>query len=68
MTVNFYVHAGDLDQLNKLLKSKILDEKEYQIETFRSIDNAPDVIKNNLILVGINYEDFMRIEDFLIFQ
>ena len=65
MTVNFYVHAGDLDQLNKLLKSKILDEKEYQIETFRIIDNAPDVIKNNLILVGINYEDFMRIGDFI---
>jgi hypothetical protein len=70
MTINFYVHKDDLDQLNKLIKQDTLIDlqDEYAIEVYRNLDSViRGAAKNIFFLVGISYEDFMRIEDFLRF-
>lgn len=70
MTINFYVNKDDLDQLNKLVtKNQLAD---YAIEVYRSemeliSASGTDNFINRYILVGISYEDFMRIEEFLRF-
>jgi len=80
MIINLYVHKEDLDHLNLLIKSPFLDEdiKFYEIEVYRyreaikmsaeeMIDRRTTEIVNKYFLVGISYEDFMRIEDYLRF-
>jgi hypothetical protein len=70
MTINLYVNKDDLDQLNKLVtKNQLAD---YAIEVYRSemeliSASGTDNFINRYILVGISYEDFMRIEEFLRF-
>ena len=72
MTINFYVNKDDLDQLNKLVTNKIINPTNYAIEVYRSemeliSASGTDNFINRYILVGISYEDFMRIEEFLRF-
>lgn len=71
MTINFYVNKDDLDQLNKLVTNKIINES-YSIEVYRSemeliSASGTDNFINRYFFVGISYEDFMRIEEFLRF-
>lgn len=67
MTIHFYIHKFDLDHLNKLINNQLLDEgEEYNIEVYML--NANGMLQNNYFLVGINYDDYMRIEDFLDFK
>jgi hypothetical protein len=76
MTINFYVNKDDLDQLNKLVTNPILtdnvDPTNYAIEVYRSemeliSASGTDNFINRYFFVGISYEDFMRIEEFLRF-
>ncbi len=71
MTINFYVNKDDLDHLYNLIKC--IDPVEaYKIEAYRSemeliSHSGTDNFLNRYFLVGISYEDFMRIEEYLNF-
>lgn len=71
MTINFYVNKDDLDQLNGLVRGTI-SSIDYVIEAYASelqlvSVSSTDNFLNRYFLIGISYNDFMRIEEFLRF-
>ncbi len=71
MTINFYVNKDDLDHLYDLIKH-INPVDMYQIVAYRSemeliAQSGTDNFLNRYFLIGISYEDFMRVEEYLIF-
>ncbi len=55
MRIHFYIHAEELEYLNKIINGK-LEVGEYQISI------APSYFENSY-LVDISYDDFVRLND-----
>ena len=55
MRIHFYIHVGELEYLNKIIKGE-MDADDYQISI------APHYFENSY-LVDISYEDFIRLND-----
>lgn len=59
MKIHFYVHANELETLNKLIKGK-LDTEKYKVTV------SPIYFKDSY-LIDISYSDFVRLNDQKIF-
>lgn len=55
MRIHFYIHAEELEYLNKIIKGT-LEAGEYQVSI------APHYFENSY-LVDISYDDFIRLND-----
>lgn len=55
MRIHFYIHAEELEYLNKIIKGT-LEAGEYQVSI------APYYFENSY-LVDISYDDFIRLND-----
>jgi len=55
MRIHFYIHAEELEYLNKIIKGEI-EAGEYQVSI------APSYFENSY-LVDISYDDFTRLND-----
>ena len=55
MRIHFYIHAEELEYLNKIIKGE-MEAEEYQVSI------APSYFENSY-LVDISYDDFTRLND-----